>query len=93
MKSQLEQLFDRYPNLDFANGNLYKSPKHTVPLYEDDKANDVVASFFDGREITIPHSSGNPELDKFKSVNGHVFIELNYAGDYKAAFKSIKDGR
>lgn len=92
MKSQLEQLFDKYPNLDFDNGNLYKSPKHTVPLYEDDKANDVVASFFDGREITIPHSSGNPELDEFRSVNGHVFIELNYAGDYKAAFKSIKDG-
>ena len=88
MKSELERLFSELPQLDWHQGEIYKSKKHTKPLFDEEQSNAIIADYFNGSEITVPGEDNNPENETFKEVNGYVYIEYHFQGSYKDAFLS-----
>lgn len=87
MKSELERILLEYPKLNYDNGNIYKSKRHSTPLYDEEQSNAIVAEYFDDSQITVAGEDNNPENETFQEVNGHVFIEVIYGGSYELAFK------
>lgn len=90
-QTELERLLKEFPNLDYANSNIYKSKRHTIPLLEDKDAEAVIAEYYDNSEIVEDDGSGNPETEVVREVNGHVFIEYAWAGDYERAFNEARN--
>lgn len=44
---------------------------------------------FDNWEITIPHPSGDPQLDIDKKVSGKKYINHQFNSDYAEALKNL----
>lgn len=90
MKSELERLFSELPQLDWHQGEIYKSKKHTKPLFDEEQSNAIIADYFNGSEITVNGEDNNPENETFKEVNGYVYIEWKWAGNFETAFLNAK---
>lgn len=90
MKPELVRLFDELPQLDWHQGEIYKSKKHTIPLFHEEQSNAIIAEYFDGSEITVNGEDSNPENEQFKEVNGYVYIEWKWAGNFETAFLTAK---
>lgn len=89
MKSDLENLKQLYPNMDYANGMLFKSKKHSSALYTEEETTAMIIEHYEGQTITVAHPSGDPQLEEFKEVNGVEYIEHTFNGNLEEAYKSI----
>lgn len=82
--SWLEDLMILHPRLQYIDGELWEDDE----LIEKE-GDEVLRQHFDGFEVTISHSSGNPELETFETVSGSKYIELKFGNDYKEAFENV----
>lgn len=83
--SWLEDLMILHPRLQYIYGELWEDDE----LIEKE-GDEVLRQHFDRFEVTISHSSGNPELERFESVSGRNYIYLKFGNDYKEAFDAVE---
>lgn len=50
-------------------------------------AKELIEDYYDGEELHIHHSSGNPELEESEKVTGREYITGWFDGDYNEAFE------
>ena len=87
MKTQhytIEYLKALYPDLEYVDDILYLGEEVIQ-----ENARQLIEDHYDGWELTIPHPSGNPELETFEEVDGAEYIEYHFDGDYEEAFNLI----
>jgi len=87
MKTQyytIEYLKALHPTLEYADGNVFVGEE----IIQED-VDWLIEDYYNGLEVYKGHSSKNPELDYPEIVDGKEYIELEFDGDYSAAFDQI----
>lgn len=85
-KTELQKLKVKYPNLDYYDSNFYPD-KNSYERIDVD-ADALILDHYNDLEITVSHSSGNPELEYDKKVLGSEYIEYTFHGSKLSAFKN-----
>lgn len=83
--SWLEDLMILHPRLQYVDGELWEDDE----LVEQE-GDEVIRQHFDSFEVTVPHPSGNPELERFEEVSGRNYIFLKFNNNYKEAFDAVE---
>lgn len=85
----IEEIRLAYPNSYYEDGFIFNDTEDDRDVVLEDAKEDIEA-YYDGGEITIPHSSGNPELEEQKVVDGAIYIREVFQGDYGQAYDAIR---
>lgn len=83
--TELEALKKAYPTLQYEDGQLF-FPEQEKPFVNKEDTKALITEHYDGREITYPHPSGNPELETFVEVEGWQYVYEKFNNDFEKAF-------
>lgn len=87
--TELEALKKKYPDLEYENGCLWLKGQDDKPFVNEEDTKSLIEEHWDGSELVLPHSSGDPTKEEFITVYGFQYIFEKFNGNYKLAFDAV----
>lgn len=92
MKTYIEDLKEIFPDLSYEDGYLFHNEKALEkcdPYITEIDAKNLIADYYEGRELCDNPNEPDPTKEVYVPVDGHTYIKYRFAGDYSEALNSI----